>query len=211
MAVTVVQGGPALRRDVILSRAAALFAERGYGSTSLIDLGQAAGIAKATLFHYFGSKQQILYELYAQAMDLALTRIQASEAEGGDAGEKVRRMVREHVLLILENRELFKVLFDEEDELSDSQLGVIRKQQAAYIQFIATQLERLREEGRLREGLPPTIVVQGLIGMASWVYKWYDPRRGSDMAAIADVLADLALHGVIAPREKTVSAARKGR
>ena len=64
----VVDGDRPPRREVILDCAARLFAERGYEGTTLGDLAAAASIAKATLFHYFSTKEKILFELYNHAL-----------------------------------------------------------------------------------------------------------------------------------------------
>jgi hypothetical protein len=115
---------------------------------------------------------------------------------GEDPARTLHRMVREHALLILENRDLFKIFFDEESELSASQLAGIKDIQRDYIKLIASQLERLRAEGRLRTE-HPQIAVQGVLGMASWVYRWYEPERESGPEEIAQILADLALGGLV--------------
>jgi TetR/AcrR family transcriptional regulator, cholesterol catabolism regulator len=190
--------GATPRQDAILARAAELFAARGYRATSLNELAEAAGIAKPTIFHHFRSKQDILYALYARTMDLALGRMQAVAGADDDPARTLRRMVREHALLILENRDVFKILFDEESELSEAQLASIKEQQRRYIKLLAHQLELLRAEGRLRTEAPQ-IAVQGVIGMASWVYRWYEPERARSPEEIADILAGLALDGVVGP------------
>jgi AcrR family transcriptional regulator len=201
--MTVPAGQPAAReatprQDAILARAAELFAARGYRATSLAELADAAGIAKPTIFHHFRAKQEILYELYARTMDIALTRMRAAIVPDEDPARTLHRMVSEHALLILENRDLFKILFDEESELSPDQLAAIQELQRQYIKLIAAQLERLRAEGRLRIEAPQ-IAVQGVIGMASWVYRWYEPERSRTREEIADILADLALGGLVGP------------
>jgi AcrR family transcriptional regulator len=190
------------RQDVILARAAELFAARGYRATSLAELAEAAGIAKPTIFHHFRSKQDILYALYAHTMDIALTRMQAAPRPGEDPARTLHRMIREHALLILDNRDLFKILFDEESELAPDHLQAIKELQARYIKLIAAQLERLRGERRLRPG-SSQIAVQGVIGMASWVYRWYEPERERTPEEIADILADLALDGLVGPAPDT--------
>lgn len=53
--------------DDILSKAAALFDELGYGRTSLQDIAEAVGIARPSLYHYFSSKEEILATLVEHA------------------------------------------------------------------------------------------------------------------------------------------------
>jgi len=48
------------RRALIVDGATALFAEEGYGDTSLRDIAERVGVSKSTLLHYFGSKEDLL-------------------------------------------------------------------------------------------------------------------------------------------------------
>lgn len=67
--------------DVALRQALDLFWERGYEGTSLSDLAAAMGIASASIYACFGSKEQ----LFRQTMALY----------GATAGEPPRRALRE--------------------------------------------------------------------------------------------------------------------
>lgn len=185
------------RRDDILARAAELFAQRGYRPTTLTELADAIGIAKATLFHHFRTKEQILFELYAQAMDLALARIAVVDDPGQDPADVVREMVREHTLVILQNRALFTIFFDEESGLEPEHLAKLKGQQRDYINMISHRVSELVDKGRVRRGLHPRVAVQALLGAGSWTYRWVEPGRGLTDEQIADEIANLALDGLL--------------
>lgn len=51
---------PVTRRERLLAAAAALFAERGYVSVSMEEIGSRAGITGPTVYYHFGSKQELL-------------------------------------------------------------------------------------------------------------------------------------------------------
>jgi len=51
---------PGGRRQRVLDEATRLFSERGYASVSTGDVARAAGVAEGSVFHYFGSKQELL-------------------------------------------------------------------------------------------------------------------------------------------------------
>lgn len=185
------------RRQEILDRAAELFSRTGYRATSLIHLANAIGIAKATLFHHFAAKEEILYELYRQAMSKALERMRAVDSAAADPADTVRLMVQEHALVILQNRELFTIFFDEEAGLEPAHLATIKAQQREYVEMVAAQVDRLGHAGRLRRGAHPKVVAQAILGSASWTYRWFDPARELEVDEIADTLADLAVHGLL--------------
>ncbi|CAH0990448.1 HTH-type transcriptional repressor Bm3R1 [Sinobacterium norvegicum] len=52
------------KRQKILNTALTLFVEQGYHATSTASLAKKAGVANGTVFHHFGSKKQLINELY---------------------------------------------------------------------------------------------------------------------------------------------------
>src|ERR1051326_5352524 len=78
-----------IRKETILQFARHLFATKGYAESTMDDIAQASKMQKASLYHYFESKQQILQEM----MDLELSRWSARLAEyekGKDLEETLR-------------------------------------------------------------------------------------------------------------------------
>src|SRR5262245_20339221 len=116
-AVQPVKAGGSDRRQHILRCAASFFASKGYDATSLGDIAESVGIAKATLFHYFKTKQAILFELYDQALRYAQDRITAVDDPAGEPETVLRLMVREHGLLIMEEQRLYRLFFSEDSSL----------------------------------------------------------------------------------------------
>ncbi|MFN2426600.1 MAG: TetR/AcrR family transcriptional regulator [Candidatus Binatia bacterium] len=51
---------PGGRRARVLLEATRLFSERGYAAVSTADVARAAGVAEGSVFHYFGTKQELL-------------------------------------------------------------------------------------------------------------------------------------------------------
>ena len=61
----------------LLAVATRLFAERGYDRTSVQEIVEAAGVTKGALYHYFGSKEDLLQEVYARVLRLQQERLDA--------------------------------------------------------------------------------------------------------------------------------------
>ena len=181
----------------MIDQAAALFAEFGYRSTTLSLVADRLGIAKATLFHHFSTKEQMLFTLYERAMELALARIAAVDDSDADAAVVVRAMVREHALVILQNRELFTIFFAEEAGLEAEHLDRVRSQQADYVNLIARRVSDLIEDGRVGPEVHPHIAVQALIGAGGWTLRWFEPDGDLTVAEIADMLSDLLVDGLL--------------
>ncbi|MFB8754468.1 TetR/AcrR family transcriptional regulator [Streptomyces nigra] len=103
--------GAARTRDLILSQATALFAERGYGRVAVADIASAAGVAPKTVFASVGSKGDILYRIvdegvkasgYREAMDEVLAlrtpeAVLAALARGTRVGNESQFAVHEAI------------------------------------------------------------------------------------------------------------------
>jgi len=189
-------------REAMLAEATELFADKGYRVTSLGDLADRLGIAKATLFHHFRTKEEILFELYTRAMGLAQERMERVNASEDEPVVVLRRMFKEHTLLILENRTLFTIFFGEENELTEEHAAKVREQQRAYIGLIAARVSELIKLGTIKRSVDPHIVVQIGLGAGSWTYRWVEPghkRRDAGTAAdlIATTISDVLLDGLL--------------
>jgi AcrR family transcriptional regulator len=70
-----------LKRDEILDIAAQCFAEKSYPAASMNDIAAACGTSKARLYHYYESKEAILFDLldrYTQRLLALVGQVEAT-------------------------------------------------------------------------------------------------------------------------------------
>src|SRR3712207_4161243 len=79
------------RRESIVDAAARLYAKRGFQGASVADLAKACGTSKALIYHYFPSKDDILYEVMAAHLD-DLVDAADDVMRTGDARERLRAL-----------------------------------------------------------------------------------------------------------------------
>ena len=85
------------REDAIVSTVLRLLAEKGYEQMTVDEVAADVGIAKASLYKHFASKEALAAVAMAQALDLALQQVQQVEqdaAHGGQAIERLRALTR---------------------------------------------------------------------------------------------------------------------
>ena len=82
------------KRELILCRALALFAERGYNGVGVEELATAAGVTKPTLYHYFGSKQGVLEALLREQFDPFLEDLAGAATYEGDLQRALSQVIR---------------------------------------------------------------------------------------------------------------------
>jgi len=100
-----------IRKETILQYARHLFATKGYAETTVDDIAQAAKMQKASLYHYFASKQNILQEMVDMEVGRWAARLPEYE-KGADLKETLT-IIATTFLKDMEDparREFFKIL-----------------------------------------------------------------------------------------------------
>jgi len=82
------------RREQILDAALTLFAERGFHGTAIPDLAAAAGIAPASIYRHFPSKESLVNQLYQQCKELLATELAGVAAPGARLRDQFHQLWR---------------------------------------------------------------------------------------------------------------------
>src|SRR5437879_8629376 len=93
----------------ILGHATEVFYQKGYEGASMRDLSRAAGMSLAGLYHYFESKEELLYLIQKHAFTTIIERVRQRLADVSDPEERVRVFIRNHPEYFLANKESMKV------------------------------------------------------------------------------------------------------
>lgn len=181
----------------ILRVAAEVFSEKGYRTATLDDLAAAAGISRATFYSYFPSKEELLCRLYRQFASATHAEVQKIIAQDLPVQEKLRRIVRFMVTYVATHTALVQVFFSEVLNLPAKMSHTVKQTDSEYHRTI----ERVVEEG-VREGVlapfDPRLLTYGLMGMCTWVYRWYRPQHTTPTPdTIADTFISLLERGYL--------------
>jgi AcrR family transcriptional regulator len=191
-----------LVRAGILAAAAELFRERGYRAATLEELAQKVGVSKPTLYGYFRSKEELLAAIFHRTMSLFERDLMAIVTSPADPASKLRRIIRFHVGAVIAERAFLAVFFGEEANLPPRLSRAIRRRKARYDRTVRAIVEAGMRNGSLRTR-NPRLLVFAILGMANWVYQWYDPSGAWDADTIADAFIALLEHGYLStPRSR---------
>lgn len=189
------------KRDHLLARAAALFAEKGYEATSLRDMSQAAGVSLAGLYHYFSSKEDLLYQVQFRTFASLLEAQEAVAAEPGTAEERFRRLVIGHLGFFTRHPNELKACTYELESLKGEPYLTVEALRRRYYRLFTMVVSELRHgsiTGRpeSRESRHATLFI---FGMLNWIFMWYDPARQGPVERIGEEMLDLLLNGLRRP------------
>jgi AcrR family transcriptional regulator len=193
------------QREMILARAAHLFARRGYPATSMNQVAEACGLSKATLYHYYRDK----YSLLVSIADSHVSRLQALVADVTALTLPPEQLMRELIRRIVEEyadaQDAHHVLTEDvkflEPEDRERVLGKEREVVAGFARAVAG----IRPE--LKQAALTTPLTMLLFGMINWMFTWMKPEGELDYDTLAPIVADLFMGGLgaIKPPEKMIS------
>lgn len=182
-------------REDIINAAIRLFNQSGYHATSMRDIARAVNIKKPSLYHHFGSKEEILLAILETGMNQFLADVEAIVASDADCAEKLLAAVQAHAQLIAENPEGAAVFLREDRGLGDEYLAEYVAKRDQVERLFRAIIQQGVEEGVFRE-TDIAITAQAMLGAVNWMTRWYRPQGRLTAAEIADIFGDLFLHGL---------------
>jgi len=185
-----------MTRDGILEAAALMFSEKGYHAASMQDIAQSVDLQKASLYHHFSSKQEILLAVLDRALDMLIDNMQQVLNQPSPPDEKLRRAMTVYLQTMLINRELAAVLLLEhrslDPELKSRHIPRRDKFEHLWRDLIQEGLDR-----GIFCCMDPTLSTRGLLGVMNWTITWYRPDGVLSPETIAEQFSSLFLYGLV--------------
>jgi AcrR family transcriptional regulator len=175
-------------RARLLRAAITLCAERGFDGSTMRDLAAAVGIKAPGIYNHFSSKEEIL----AEAVNYALSNFFGSvlqDLERDPPDQRLRTLVRRHVLYQLEQREMARA----NDALLNT--GVLnrnlpRRKVARLVEAQRLYLEVVKELVRAKASadaqVDTSIAALSITAMCDRVSAWYNPEGRLTPEEVAD-------------------------
>ncbi|MFF0197091.1 TetR/AcrR family transcriptional regulator [Streptomyces anulatus] len=103
---------PAARRDLILKAAVRVFARQGFAATRVDDVAGEAGVAKGSVYLHFDSRDALLAAAFEEYRAHSRAVIQQARTGPGDGLERLARLVRSVLDMVVAEPELARILID---------------------------------------------------------------------------------------------------
>lgn len=186
---------PDIRRRQILDTAVNLFYEIGFEAASLRDLASKVGINKATVYHYFESKEEILFNILEEVGQSLLGGLEEARASSSDPLECLKAMVRFQIFYMEANLEGVKVLVEELKSLGPETAARIKLDQVKTFKLYEDVLSVCMREGKIKE-LHLATTAFTILGQINWLYQWYKPEGTLSIRQVADQVMILLFEGL---------------
>ncbi|MDQ3724941.1 MAG: TetR/AcrR family transcriptional regulator [Actinomycetota bacterium] len=182
---------PALRaryeakRSEVIATAAKLFAERGYGATSMSELTAATGLAAGGLYHYIEGKDDLLIAICDELLEPLLERARGIVAAEAPPVDQLRQLVEVWVAHVVEHRHHMLVFTQERQAIErQRRWRHIRSQRRAFEQILDDLLARGEADGTMTFA-DRRLSLLALLGMVNYTPQWVRPGGRLSPAEIA--------------------------
>lgn len=184
------------KRAQILRSAAKVFATEGFDRASMTQIARDCGISKANIYHYYDSKDAILYDILETYLSALRDRVCGIDLAGLSPEAQLRRVVRDILLAYQGSDHEHRVQVNGVDRLPPEQQRVLRGYQREMVAFLGEILARVAPEALGADRGKLRAVTMSVFGMLNWYYMWNISAGEQEREDYARLVADLTLSGV---------------
>ena len=187
-----------VRREAIVDTSARVFAKRGYHATGIMELCAANDLGKGALYHYIGSKEELLAAIHDRVMDeVLLGADRVAEAEGTPSA-KLAMLGEELLDVIHRYPDHVWVFLHEFPALTSTRAEHFRLRRRDYEQRVEAVLKAGIEAGVFRD-VDPWLTTLAWLGMHNYTYLWLKPDGALSAHDVAAPFAEIFRHGLARP------------
>ena len=180
------------RRAQLIDVGRGVFAQRGYDGTSMDDIADRAKVSKPILYEHFGGKEGLYAVIVDREMDYVVRRM-LEAISAGSARERIERATLAFLTYVKDHPDGFAVLSQ------DSPVASTRGRLSSLLNELAERVgdifaDSFREAGFDAKMAP--IYAQALVGMVTFVGKWWTETRKPPVEEVARHISALAWMGL---------------
>lgn len=189
-----------LKRDEIIQAASRLFKEKGYKSVTLAQIAEQAGVDRATVYYYVGSKEELFRTGVQDIVGKNAARAQRVYRDKTlDASQKLTQLVEmlmcsyeEHYphMYVYIQEEMHQISADD-SEWAKAMSVHTHRWETIFIKLVEEGIE----QGIFRGDIPASISVNALFGMLNWTHRWFKPGGKRSAKEVAALFCEIYLNG----------------
>lgn len=185
---------PQLRRRV-LEASLDLFAEKGFDATGVAEIVSRAGVTKGALYHYFASKNDILFEIYRSTF----TQSHATLLETIAADRPPAQTLRKIILDLVESTAITvkeSAVFSRGARADSPQWNELQVLWQSYQDGVRSVIQAGQDSGEFSTAVSPLVTSWAIFGFTNGLHTWFLPDGPKSATEIGNELADLILAGL---------------
>lgn len=182
------------KKQVILDKAAALIARKGFDLATMMDVAKACGTSKSHLYHYFPSKEDLLYAIVHEHITRQAQDLMRIVAQPLPAEQRFEQFVDSFVQGAARSRNEHLMLMNDIKYLPKPQLDEVRRMEVEMTELMESLLREINPALMAEERVQKPYALL-LFGMMIWTFSWYRRSGSITPGELAQRIAGLFVNG----------------
>lgn len=185
------------KSQAIMDCAASLFAKEGYPSAKMQDVAHACGATKSMLYHYFPTKEDLLFAMLKEHLERVIQGLDEATAAAGTPQKKLMALVQAYTTKSAQSRRRHVIAMNDVKYLPKAKQQPLIELQRQLTHSVSLLMRQLNP------GLPEDVYMpysMMLIGMLNWADFWYKPGGSMKPQELCDRMSRLFLKGFLAEK-----------
>lgn len=183
------------RKQKILDASSQLFAKNGYHKASVSSIAIECDMSKALLYHYYPSKQEILYNVMLEHVEELDVLAKATMETDLPAEAALKKIIEQYLNIYKTRVNQHHLLINELDSLTAIQKNKIIEIQNNVVDVFADLAEAICPTS-LERHHAKTAISMLMLGMINWTYIWYKPEGSISSSQLANIITCLFIDGI---------------
>lgn len=182
------------KETAILDTATQLFSREGVERTSMARIAAASGNSKAVLYHYYDSKESLLFEIVSRHLDTLIQIIHEARQSGQTQQEQLNAMIEVLLKAYQQYEDQHRIQLAGLPSLSSEHHAHIVNQQRQLVDEFAGVIVAMMPTSQQRTLLKP--ITMSLFGILNWHYTWFRDKGSMSVDDYASLVTNLILNGI---------------
>jgi AcrR family transcriptional regulator len=184
------------KRRLILDRAAQLFADESYDRASMNNVAKACGISKANIYHYYSSKDDILFDILDLHLSTLRDRICLMDMAGLDVEQRFRKAVVEILLAYQGADNEHRLQATALNHLPPDKQKILVSYQRDLVAYLSNLIADVAPDIFAGDKKKLQAATMSIFGMLNWFYMWNHGATKDARQEYADTVCTLSLRGL---------------
>jgi len=183
------------KRAEILKAAASIFRRKGFGGTSMRELGASVSLDAASVYNYIRSKDEILEAICFSVAERYLEQLDPVAAMTGHHTHRLEALIEAHIRATISDTDAVAVANTEWRCLTGQARAQYKNMRQHYEDFLARLINQGVEAGEFKQ-VDPTVARYTILSALRWVESWYRDDRDVSVDALVASITALLIDGL---------------
>lgn len=178
-----------------------LFYKKGYFATSMSNIALGSGIQKASIYHHYANKEEILVDIFKSTLQDLLDSFEATITKYPDPQERFRAVICNHIIFHVDRQKEAIIADSELRGLTVDNYKTVLRMRDRYEHRFQQVLEQCVQSGGFAAA-DCNVLSYGILTMCTAVCSWFNPAGRLSKEEIAHVYADFIVAGMKSRSER---------